>query len=116
MESSDEFIGPAPPTPHRGRGSVSASAAMDARFRDNYDFKNDFRCDSPEGKSWDDTVEDYRDRQKWKQQGADRLRSAGFDESFITAWKTNSCNDEGNLKWSKKGDTREWDKGKTIER
>jgi hypothetical protein len=49
------------------------------------------------------------DRVKWKQQGADRLRQAGFTEEEIRSWETGK---EMDVKWTKKGGTREWDREK----
>jgi hypothetical protein len=70
---------------------------------------------SDEGDDWENAMEAYRDRQKWKSQGADRLRSAGFGEQFIEAWENNNTKNEDNLKWARKGSTREWDRGKVVE-
>ncbi|KAI5806872.1 hypothetical protein EDC01DRAFT_742597 [Geopyxis carbonaria] len=112
-DSWEEFIGPLAPTLHRGRGSISAGAAMDVHFSQHYDPKKDYHRDSCEIMSWDQTVEDYRDRHKRKQHDADKLRSVGLEKTPRTAY---FCDDEANLKWATKGDTREWDKGKSAGR
>lgn len=87
---------------------------MDRRFMDVYDPSVDVQFDSDEDAEWDNAVEAFRDRVKWKQQGAERLRSAGFNDEFITAWENNNIEDESKLRWTKKGATREWDRGKVI--
>lgn len=113
----DEIIGPAPPPPParaRGRGTTSGSSAMDARFSEKYDPTMDVQPDSDDGDDWDNAAEAYRDRQKWKALGAERLRSAGFEEDFITAWENNDTKNTANIKWAK-GGVREWDRGKVVE-
>lgn len=113
----DVIIGPAPPPPlprARGRGTTSGASAMDARFSEKYDPSMDVRPDPDNGDDWDNAIEAYRDRQKWKTQGAERLRSAGFDENFITAWENNDTKNTANIKWAKDG-VREWDRGKVVE-
>ena len=90
----EEFIGPSPPRnpPTRGRGAIG-QAAMDSRFSSSYDPTMDAQPDTDQrigvGEDFDDALEAYRDRQKWKQQGAERLRSAGLGEDFIKAWENN---------------------------
>ena len=70
---------------------------------------------------WDGALEALRDRQKWRQQGADRLRAAGFSEKEIDSWehtkldaKGDKVMDEADVKWNKKGEGREWDRGKVA--
>lgn len=115
----DEFIGPVPPSQSspvirpRGRGAVGA--LMDSQFSDSYDPKSDPVVDAKQTDDWAEAAEAFRDRQKWKQQGAERLRTAGFTEEQIKKWENQGPNGEKDLadvKWSKKGERREWDKGK----
>ncbi|TGZ77982.1 hypothetical protein EX30DRAFT_398075 [Ascodesmis nigricans] len=118
-DSSDpleEIVGPLPPpsTQPRGRGAIGKSR-LDERFQDSYDPSMDVQPDSDEDAEWDNAVEAFRDRLKWKQQGAERLRSAGFAEDFISAWENNATEDETKLKWAQKGATREWDRGKVVD-
>lgn len=117
-DSSDEFIGPtiSSSLKARGRGTATAtgSSIMDAHFKEEYDPSTDVRPNSEE-EEWDNALEAYRDRQKWKSLGAERLRSAGFDETFITAWENNATKDETCLKWTQKGAVREWDRGKQLQ-
>ncbi|KAK0723759.1 hypothetical protein B0T21DRAFT_372421 [Apiosordaria backusii] len=136
----DELIGPAPPPQDspalplqdspppvriRGRGASAlrrGAAAMDSRFAEDYDPKNDVALDdhlkeeASSSNTWDSAVELFRDRQKWKQQGADRLRTAGFTEKQIRKWEKSGeggeRDDFESFKWIKKGQEREWDRGK----
>ncbi|KAK4200271.1 hypothetical protein QBC40DRAFT_280234 [Triangularia verruculosa] len=131
----DEFIGPAPPTTDslppvriRGRGAGAprrGAAAMDSRFAEDYDPRNDVSLEghlkeaaSTDSNTWDSAVELYRDRQKWKQQGADRLRGAGFTEEQIKKWEKGGKESEDDafksFKYTKKGELREWDRGKSL--
>lgn len=72
---------------------------------------------------WDMALEALRDRQRWKQKGEERLRAAGMNEETIDRWKNNAAftgvdSTEGNpenVRWAKKGEGREWDRGKVID-
>ncbi|KAA8901587.1 hypothetical protein FN846DRAFT_115723 [Sphaerosporella brunnea] len=113
----EELIGPSPPLQPRRRGrGATGQAAMDSRFHADYDPAMDAELDyGGEGGDFEDAVEAYRDRQRWNQQGAERLRSAGLGEDFIKAWESKDTKNEANLKWAKKGSLREWDRGKVLE-
>jgi hypothetical protein len=92
---------------------------MDSRFSDNYDPKTDIQLGSDaEDDDWDQALEALRDRQKWRQQGADRLRAAGFTEEQIESWeKSDGKGGEKNIedvRWAQPGEGREWDRGKVI--
>lgn len=75
---------------------------------------------------WDMALEALRDRVRWRQQGADRLREAGFDDSVVDRFVNNRAfvglqegsgwhdRDVADVRWSKKGESREWDRGKVI--
>jgi hypothetical protein len=72
---------------------------------------------------WDMALEALRDRQRWKAKGEERLRAAGMNEETIDRWKHNAAftgadSTEGNpenVRWAKKGEGREWDRGKVID-
>jgi len=120
----DDIIGPALPSKstvrRRGRGVNSAMSGIDNRFAADYDPKIDVTPDPDEtgGDDWDTAVETFRDRMKWKQQGAERLRSAGFTEEQIRKWEKGGEKggekDETDVKWDKAGGVREWDRGKLV--
>ena len=105
-----------PPPRIRGRGAVNGESAMTARFNPSYDPTIDVQPDE-DTDDWDMALEAMRDRQRWKQQGAERLRSAGFNDSFIKAWETNTTKDENKIKWKTKEESggREWDRGKVVD-
>jgi hypothetical protein len=75
---------------------------------------------------WDMALEALRDRANWKQRGAERLKAAGFGEDVVEKWNRNPAFSggagagtgvEGNIedvRWAKKGEGREWDRGKTM--
>lgn len=70
---------------------------------------------------WDMALEALRDRTRWKQKGEERMRAAGINEATIDQWKNNSAftgaDGEGkpeDVQWSKKGEGREWDRGKFV--
>ncbi|KAK4189168.1 hypothetical protein QBC35DRAFT_151788 [Podospora australis] len=116
----DHLIGPPPPPKSpvrvRGRGAWKGGAAMDQRFLQGCDFASDPQVDTGEGAGtrgdWDEAVELFRERQKWKQQGADRLRAAGFTEEQIRRWEKGGEKDVDHVRWTKRGEQREWDRGK----
>jgi len=115
----DDIIGPRPPpVPQlrsRGRGAISDGSGMDSRFSASYDPTVDVQLDPDEENDWDQALEALRDRQKWKQQGADRLRAAGFTDEEVKKWEKGGEKREEDVKWSKRGESREWDRGKIID-
>jgi hypothetical protein len=72
------------------------------------------QLDPAEEDDWGQALEALRDRQKWKQQGADRLRAAGFTEEEVEKWKKGGEKKEEDVRWAKKGESREWDRGKVF--
>lgn len=115
----DDIIGPRPPAVPkvrtRGRGTISQASGIDARFSASYDPMADVQIESDEELDWDQAVENYRDRQKFKKHGADRLRAAGFTEDQIKKWEQGGEEREEDVKWAKKGEGREWDRGKVLD-
>lgn len=106
----EAIVGPLPPpkVKSRGRGTVSAASGIDARFSEGYDPALDLSAgDQGEGDDWDMVL----DRVKWRQQGADRLRAAGFTDEEIKGWETGK---KAEVKWAKSGEGREWDRGKSV--
>lgn len=71
---------------------------------------------------WELALEALRDRARWRQKGEVRLREAGFNDSVVERWKNNAAFTVGDqtegsvedVKWSKKGEGREWDRGKYV--
>ncbi|KAI5867719.1 hypothetical protein GGS23DRAFT_549631 [Durotheca rogersii] len=114
----DAVIGPMPAIKstikRRGRGVNSTTSGIDNRFAPDYDPKKDTIPDLGNGDDWDDAAEVFRDHQKWKKQGAERLRSAGFTEAQIDKWKQSGPKDEAEVRWNKPGGLREWDRGKVV--
>ena len=113
------IIGPLPPPPAqkiriRGRGTFASSTAIDSHFSSKYDPSQDIHPNSESENDWDQALEALRDRQRWKQQGADRLRSAGFSEEEIQKWQRGGEKGEEDVKWKGKGEGREWDRGKVV--
>ncbi|KXJ89527.1 hypothetical protein Micbo1qcDRAFT_165627 [Microdochium bolleyi] len=119
----DDLIGPAPPQKEahvrsRGRGAHATSSGIDDRFAADYDPALDIGPEptlDTNGEDWESTVEAYRDRQKWRKQGAERLRGAGFTEDQIKKWETGDKHDETDVQWTKHGAVREWDRGKVVD-
>lgn len=116
----DDIIGPRPaPEPkvtRKGRGIVSAASGIDNRFSRDYDPTTDVALDPAEEDDWGLALEALRDRQKFKQHGADRLRAAGFTEEEISKWEKNGMEkSEADVRWAKQGETKEWDRGKIVQ-
>ncbi|KAH8648533.1 hypothetical protein BX600DRAFT_116035 [Xylariales sp. PMI_506] len=112
----EDIIGPKPPSPvrRRGRGATSGASGIDNRFATDYDPTNDVSLDhNEEDDDWSTSLEALRARQQWKQQGADRLRAAGFTEDEVKKWESGGQRNEEDVRWTKKGEQREWDRGKT---
>ncbi|PMD54236.1 uncharacterized protein K444DRAFT_667833 [Hyaloscypha bicolor E] len=115
----DDIIGPRPPAvPQvrtKGRGTISQASGIDARFSANYDPTTDVRLDSDEDDPWDQALEAMRARKKYKELGADRLRAAGFTEDEVKRWENGGAKREEDVRWAKKGEGREWDRGKVLD-
>jgi hypothetical protein len=111
----DDIIGPKPPSPvrRRGRGAISGSG-IEGRFASDYDPKTDFSLDQDEEDDWGSALEALRDRARWKQKGAERLRVAGFTDEQVTKWENGGEKNEEDVRWRKKGEEREWDRGKIL--
>ena len=111
----EDIIGPSLPSKPsaRGRGAVSSST-MDARFRPDYDPKADVDLEPEEGDDWDMALEALRDRTKWRQQGAERLKAAGFTNEEVKTWESGDAGekDVDDVRWRKRGEEKEWDRGK----
>lgn len=110
----EDLIGPAPPPRYRGRGTVGGSSGIDRRFSETYDPKADVHMNDDDAGSsdWDDAVEAFRDRQKLRQNQEQRLRAAGFTEDQFQRLNGSKGQMEADVKWSKAGEKREWDRGK----
>ncbi|KAF2724767.1 hypothetical protein K431DRAFT_281720 [Polychaeton citri CBS 116435] len=118
-----DVIGPAKPSNSkpRGRGaSKSAFDSIDARFAPDYDPIADVRLNddddtaSVDKDDWDMALEALRDRQRYKSTQEARLKAAGFSEREIDRWRNSDGSEihEEDVKWSKRGEAREWDRGK----
>ncbi|KAJ5885045.1 hypothetical protein N7495_009555 [Penicillium taxi] len=130
------------PIRSRGRGVYkSHSSTMDAHFALDYDPTQDIQRDDEEVSTtqkysrrpvaglmtaeddWDMSLEAIRDRSRWKQKGEERLRAAGINENVIERWKGNAVASKvpvgergpNDVRWSKKGEDREWDRGKFVD-
>jgi hypothetical protein len=98
----------------RGRGQISSTSGMDARFSSKYDPTTDVRPNSDSEDDWGLALEALKDRQRWKQQGADRLKAAGFTEDEISKWEKGDKKSEVDVKWKGRGEKRDWDSGKVL--
>ncbi|KAJ5111087.1 hypothetical protein N7532_001622 [Penicillium argentinense] len=143
-DSLDELIGPTlpgdskAPIRSRGRGAYkSNTSAIDSHFVADYDPALDLHLEDDEQPTqkkprhvvglsqeddWDMALEALRDRARWRQKGEERLRAAGMNESTIERWKSNASSSAVNgdekpeqVQWSKKGEGREWDRGKVMD-
>ena len=88
---------------------------MDSHFSSTYDPSVDVHPNSGSEDDWDQALEALRDRQRWKQQGAERLRSAGFTEDEVQKWEKGGEKRDSDVRWAKKGEGREWDRGKVVD-
>ncbi|OQE24175.1 hypothetical protein PENFLA_c010G07549 [Penicillium flavigenum] len=130
------------PIRSRGRGAYKHNMSnIDAHFAPGYDPATDVHLDEDKLHSmgqessrrpvaglmtkdddWDMAMEALRDRERWRSKGEERLRTAGIDEAVIDKWKNNTAfagmDGEGkpeDVQWSKKGEGREWDRGKFVD-
>ncbi|KAL1613046.1 hypothetical protein SLS60_001278 [Paraconiothyrium brasiliense] len=117
----EAIVGPLPPPKQpavrsRGRGAHKSDAeGINARFSAAYDPALDNEPLSNNGDQWGDAVEAYRDRQRWKQQGAERLKAAGFSDEQVRKWERGDEKTEEDVRWTARGQSREWDRGKVVD-
>ncbi|KAL6712632.1 hypothetical protein ACN47E_000509 [Coniothyrium glycines] len=105
-----------PPVRARGRGAQKAnSTGIESRFSSTYDSSIDMDAASNMEDDWGDALEAFRDRQRWKQQGADRLTAAGFTDVQVKKWERGDEPNEEDVVWARQGQKREWDRGKIID-
>ncbi|KAF2709767.1 hypothetical protein K504DRAFT_379566 [Pleomassaria siparia CBS 279.74] len=105
-----------PPVRSRGRGAYKASiTAMDSRFSTDYNPSTDVHINSDIEDDWDDALGALKDRERWKQQGAERLKAAGFSEEQVRKWEKGDEKTEEDVRWAKRGEGREWDRGKVVD-
>lgn len=88
---------------------------MDARFSSTYDPSADVQLTSDAEGNFGDSLEAFRDRQKWKKIGADRLREAGFTDAQVKKWERGDEKNEEDVVWTARGEKREWDRNKVID-
>jgi hypothetical protein len=115
----EAIVGPLPPRAQptvrsKGRGAHKANA-MDERFSTTYNPSIDVRVNSDVEDDWGDALEALKDRQQYKQQGAERLKAAGFSEEQVKKWEKGDEKGEEDVKWVKRGEGREWDRGKVVD-
>ncbi|KAF3040231.1 hypothetical protein E8E12_000160 [Didymella heteroderae] len=117
----EAIVGPPPPPPKstvrsRGRGALKGnSLGIESRFSTDYDPSLDLKPGSDVEDDWGEALEVMRDRERWKQQGADRLRAAGFKDEQVKKWEKGGNPMEEDVVWKKKGQDREWDRGKVVD-
>ncbi|KAJ5520084.1 hypothetical protein N7463_000537 [Penicillium fimorum] len=144
----EDLVGPLPPRQNeapirsRGRGAYKHNMSnIDAHFAPGYDPATDVHLEEDKlytlgqessrrpvaglmtrDDDWDMAMEALRDRERWRNKGEERLRTAGIDEAVINKWKNNTAftgvDGEGkpeDVQWSKKGEGREWDRGKFVD-
>ncbi|PYH68831.1 uncharacterized protein BO88DRAFT_389112 [Aspergillus vadensis CBS 113365] len=142
LPAKDNDHGYSAPIRSRGRGAYKPNVSnIDAHFAPDYDPSTDVHLEDDDGQAgsrptrrpvaglmtgdddWELSLEALRDRAKWKQRGEERLREAGFSNEFVDRWKSNTTSTPGDdsegrledVKWSKKGEGREWDRGKFVD-
>jgi hypothetical protein len=87
---------------------------MDERFSTAYNPSTDVHINSDIEDDWGDALEALKDRQQYQQQGAERLKAAGFSDEQVKKWEKGDEKGEEDVQWAKRGEGREWDKGKVV--
>ncbi|KAG9189549.1 hypothetical protein G6011_06417 [Alternaria panax] len=117
----EAIVGPLPPplqptVRSKGRGAHKANnMGIESRFSSTYDPSTDVRANSDVEDDWGDALEALRDRARWQQQGADRLKAAGFTDAQVRKWEKGDTQNEEDVVWTRKGQAREWDRGKVLD-
>ncbi|OAL56687.1 hypothetical protein IQ07DRAFT_594168 [Pyrenochaeta sp. DS3sAY3a] len=117
----EAIVGPLPPPTQpivrpRGRGAQMANmTGTESRFSSNYDPHIDIGPSPDAEDDWADSVEAFRDRQQWRQEGVERLKAVGFTDAQIKKWEKGEEPNEDDVVWARKGEAREWDRGKVVD-
>ncbi|TWU74418.1 hypothetical protein ED733_003759 [Metarhizium rileyi] len=109
----EDLIGPAPPPKFRGRGTIGGAVELDRRFSESYDPALDVLMSEDGEFTRDDAGESFRDLQKLQLHRDQRLRDAGFTDEDIQRAKGTADKTGEDVVWSRAGEKREWDKGKS---
>ena len=88
---------------------------MDARFSSTYNPGLDVDPNAYAEDDWADALEAHKDRERWKQQGSERLKAAGFTDDQVKKWEKGGEKNEDDVTWTKTGEGREWDRGKVLD-
>jgi hypothetical protein len=88
---------------------------MDSRFSSGYDPSQDVALDAEDDDDWGQALEALQARAKFKQSQGDRLRAAGFTDEEIKSWEKGGEKGEEDVTWAKRGEGREWDRGKVLD-
>jgi hypothetical protein len=106
------------PTENALSGSNQATSKMDAHFSKDYKPNEDVQPNSDEDSDWDKALNAMRDGANFKRIQESRLLAAGFTEEQVKKWKSSDVasleKGVSDVKWKRKGEEREWDKGKTV--
>ncbi|RYO58588.1 hypothetical protein AA0113_g7725 [Alternaria arborescens] len=117
----EAIVGPIPPpceptVRSKGRGAYKANnMGIESRFSSTYDPSTDVCVTSDVEDDWGDALEALRDRARWQQQGADRLKAVGFTDAQVKKWERGDTQNEEDVVWTSKGQAREWDRGKVLD-
>ncbi|CAN9318290.1 unnamed protein product [Alternaria alternata] len=117
----EAIVGPIPPpceptVRSKGRGAYKANnMGIESRFSSTYNPSTDVCVTSDVEDDWGDALEALRDRARWQQQGADRLKAAGFTDAQVKKWERGDTQNEEDVVWTSKGQAREWDRGKVLD-
>ncbi|OAA48601.1 pre-mRNA-splicing factor 38B [Metarhizium rileyi] len=109
----EDLIGPAPPPKFRGRGTIGGAVELDRRFSESYDPALDVLMSEDGEFTRDDAGESFRDLQKLQLHRDQRLKDAGFTDEDIQRAKGTADKTGEDVVWSRAGEKREWDKGKS---
>jgi hypothetical protein len=88
---------------------------MDSHFSASYDPNADVEPEVEPTDDWEMALEAMRDRARFKQTQGDRLRAAGFTDDEVKKWEKGGEKTEQDVRWAKKGEGREWDRGKVVD-
>ncbi|CAN9295564.1 unnamed protein product [Alternaria alternata] len=101
--------------PIRMKTTDANNMGIESRFSSTYNPSTDVCVTSDVEDDWGDALEALRDRARWQQQGADRLKAAGFTDAQVKKWERGDTQNEEDVVWTSKGQAREWDRGKVLD-
>lgn len=109
---------------HHDRGTPGSRTIIDQHFAADHDHARDIEMRSQDCQyddDWEMALQALQDRRKWKANQASTMNGVGYTGQETGNWRHGFSSsdgreqDPGGLRWSKRGEVREWDHDKVAQ-